>query len=107
MWWLLAACGSCLIFIGIVCGTFVPLQNSTSVEYLFVPPGIGTWLLVWLSTAGALGLGFLRVRNVAHFRSAEQAAEARSGRWLAPLCALALAALGVVAVIPGVGEYGA
>ena len=107
MWWLLAACGSCLIFIGIVCGTFVPLLNSTSVEYLFVPPGIGTWLLVWLSTAGALGLGFLWVRHVAHFRSPEQVAEARSGRWLAPLCALALAPLGVVAAIPGVGESGA
>ena len=80
MWWLLAACGSSLLFNAIVFSTFVPLQNPDGVEYLFVAPPAATLLTPWLISIFGLVAAFFAVRALARAESAEHLTEANSGR---------------------------
>jgi hypothetical protein len=107
MWWLLAACGSCLLFSTAVFGTFVPLQNADGVEYLFAWPPAATILAAWLTAVVGLGAGFGAVRALASSTSSAHLDEARSGRWFRPIAALGVVALGIVPAVTGVGERGA
>jgi hypothetical protein len=106
MWWLLGVCVSCLFFCTGVLGTFVPLQNPNGVEYVFVAPRAATLWPAWLMCTAALVGAFFAVRARARTRSLQDLAEASSGRWLAPLAAIGVVALGIVPVVPGVGEHG-
>src|SRR5206468_9237657 len=82
MWWLLAACVSCLFFCAGVLGTFVPLQNPNGVEYVFVaPPAAAVWP-AWLLCTVVLVTAFFAVRASARAQSLPHLAEASSGRWL-------------------------
>jgi hypothetical protein len=106
MWWLLAACVSCLFFCAGVLGTFVPLQNPTGVEYVFAAPPAAAVLPAWLLCAVVLGAAFLAVRARARARSLQDFTEANAGRWLAPIAAIGVVALGILPAVPGVGEHG-
>src|SRR5258708_2433286 len=103
--WLLAAAAACTLFSAVAFGTFVPLRDAGGIEYLFAWPGaavLATRSLIALSGLAALYAGVRRVgRGVPAHRD-----DARSGRWLAPLTALACVMLGVLPAVPGVGEYG-
>jgi hypothetical protein len=106
MWWLLGVCISCLFFCTGVLGTFVPLQNPNGVEYLFVAPTAATLWPAWLLCVVVLVTAFFAVRARARAGSPQQLAEANSGRWLAPLAAVGVVALGILPAVPGVGEHG-
>lgn len=104
--WLFAASAACVCFCAAAFGTLVPLRDAGGIEYLFAWPGaavLATRSSVALSALAALYLIVLRAgRGVpAH------PADARSGRWLAPLTGLACVALGILPAVPGVGKYGA
>ena len=107
MWWLLAACVSWLIFSTAVLSTFAPLQNPTGVEYVFVAPPAATLVPAWLLGIVVLVTAFVAVRAWARIQSPQQLAEAHSGRWLAPIAAVGVVALGILPAVPGVGEHGA
>src|SRR5712675_1686314 len=47
---------------------------------------------------------FVAVRARARAQSLQHLAEATSGRWLAPLAAIGVVALGILPAVPGVGE---
>src|SRR5712671_6108588 len=104
MWWLLAACVSCLFFCTGVLGTFVPLQNPNGVEYVFAAPPAATAGAAWLLCLVVLAAGFVAVRARARAQSLQHLAEAPSGRWLAPLAAIGVVVLGILPAVPGIGE---
>ena len=107
MWWLLAACGSCLLFSAIVSGTFVPLQNPDGVEYLFVSPPAAALLTSWPIIVAGLVTAFFGVRALARGGSSPHLVEADSGRWLAPIAALGVVVFGILPAVPGIGKHGA
>ena len=107
MRWLVAACGSCLLFSAAVFGTFLPLQTPEGVESLFVWPPAATLLAAWLASVVGLVTALFAVQALARARSPQHLAEARSGRWLAPIAAVGVVALGILPAVPGVGEHGA
>jgi hypothetical protein len=107
MWWLLAACVSCLFFSAAVLGTFVPLQNPGGVEFAFAAPPASTLSMAWLLCTGGLVTMFFAVRAFARARSLQHFDEADSGRWLAPFAALGMVLFGILPAVPGVGERGA
>jgi hypothetical protein len=107
MLWLLAACGSSLLVGAVVLGTFVPLQSSDGVEYLFAGPRISTLLSAWLISVAALSSAYAVVLARARARSPQHAAAARTGRWLSPLCLLSGLVFGILPAAPGIGERGA
>jgi hypothetical protein len=84
----------------------VPLQNPDGVEYVFVAPPAETLLSAWLACACVLVTAFLAVRALARTQSLRHLAEAQAGRWLAPIAALGVVALGILPAVLGVGEKG-
>jgi hypothetical protein len=104
MRWLLIASGSSLVFLAVVLGTFVPLDHGDHVEYLFAAPSAATLLSVWAAYVGALLALFVIVCRLARSQPDEIARQARAGRWLAPLAAIGILALGVLPAVPGVGD---
>jgi hypothetical protein len=107
MRWLLAALGSSLLFNLAVFGTFLPLQNPDGLEYIFVWPSSATFLTAELVSGVSLVAVFFAVRALARSRPNADVAEAASGRWLAPIAALGIVALGILPAVPGIGERGA
>ena len=107
MWWLVAACISCLFFSTAVLSTFVPLQNPGGVEYVFAAPPAASVLVAWLLGVFILAAAFVAVRALAQGRSPQHLAQARAGRWLAPVAALGIVFLGILPAVPGVGDRGA
>src|SRR5262245_38671378 len=106
MWWLLAACASSACFTIVAFSTFVPLQHDGVIEYLFVAPRSSVFTF-----AAAAGLlvpiaAFFGVQRLADHDS-PSAAEARTGRWLAPIVGLSVVCLRILPALPGVGMYGA
>jgi hypothetical protein len=106
MWWLLAACVSCLFFSAGVLGTFVPFQNPNGIEYVFVAPPAATVLPAWLLCTVVLVAAFFAVQVWTRARSPQHLADAQSGRWLAPIAAIGVIAFGILPAVPGVGEHG-
>jgi hypothetical protein len=104
MRWVLIVAGSCLPFLTVVLGTFVPLDQGDHVEYLFAAPPAATLMSAWAACVVALLALFVVVRRLARGQSDEIAREARAGRWLAPLAAIGAIALGVLPAVPGVGD---
>jgi hypothetical protein len=105
MSWLAAACGSCFLFVLVATATFVPLQSRAGVEYLFVWPASSTLLPIWIAGAAALVSSYFAIRVLS--RRHGDAGDAKSGRWLMPMTAMSVVALGVLPAAPGVGERGA
>ena len=109
MLWFFAAAAACVCFCGAAFGTLVPLRDGAGIEYLFAWPGaavLATRSLVALTGLTVLNLIVVRARRSRPADSGN-AADARSGRWLAPLTGLACVALGILPAVPGVGKYGA
>jgi hypothetical protein len=107
MLWLLAACAACVIFGAAALGTFVPLRNTGGIEYLFAGPPPLTLLAAAVLSVTALTALYLIVNDIAQRRAPDRTGFAKSGRWLSPIAALSVVALGVVPAMPGVGEVGA
>jgi hypothetical protein len=90
-----------------VLSTFVPLQNPSGVEYVFAAPPAAALLIAWLLCMFILVAAYVAVRALALARSPQHLAEARAGRWLAPVAALGLVFFGILPAVPGVGDRGA
>ena len=103
MRWLAAAFASSVCFCAAAFGTFVALARPDGVDYLFAWPG-GPALVVASAIALALLLSIYGLVNLVARRHAPATlVDARSGRWLMPLVALAAVGLGIAPAIPGVG----
>jgi hypothetical protein len=102
--WLLASTLSCVVFSATSLATFLPLRDGDRVQYLFVAPGGLKLLAMTVVIAAALGCLFFAVTRRAERAAPDRLVEARSGRWLAPLTPLGIAAFGVIPAVPGIGE---
>lgn len=105
--WVVVACLSCVCFCAAALGTFVPLRRATGIEYLFAWSG-GSALITaaMAATIAVVGL-YLALGSAVRRHAPGNLASARSGRWLAPTCGLALVAIGVLPAAPGVGTLAA
>ena len=86
-----------------VLGLFVPLQENAGTNYLFAWPGERLVTMTFVVSALAVLLLYLTVVIAATRVSPASHAEARTGRWLAPLGWSAALALSVFAAAPRVG----
>src|SRR5713101_6071041 len=107
MRWVIAATASCVGFYTVAAGTFVPLRGRDGIEYLFAWPG--GWNVVWASAALLIIVcsAYAVVAIAAKRFATDAAAEARAGRWLAPLSALGFSVLGILPAVPRIGERAA
>jgi len=106
-WWLLASIAGSLAFTFVALGTFVPLRDADGLQYLFVWAGGTTLSVASLLVCLTLAAAFISVRLAARDAGGVRRADARSGRWMAPVVVLALAPLGILPAAPGVGERAA
>ncbi len=104
MRWLAASILSCALFCAVALGTFLPLRDAAGIQYIFVWPGTPTLLAGSAIAAFLLTVIYYFVVRRTALRNPDHLASARSGRWLAPMTALALCVFGVVPAVPGVGE---
>jgi hypothetical protein len=107
MWWLAGASASILIFLVAATGSLIPLQSSDAVEYLFVQPSPGRYVLAAGASLALLVLIYAAVVRRARGRAGALHHEARSGRWLAPCCLSGGLALGILPAVPWAGAHAA
>ena len=107
MRWCLAAAAGLLCFAAVIGGTFVPLRDASGLQYLYAwPGGAALGRMAVACTLGVVAVWLVMI-GAARRAGGAAVAEARAGRWLAPLAALAVVVVGVAPAVPGVGERGA
>lgn len=107
MWWALAAGISAALYCGVAFGTLVPLSDSDNVEYLFVWPGGAAVVAIVLASIAAAVLAYALVCLGARRWAPASLAQARAGRWLAPVTLMGVLSVGILPAAPGVGDRGA
>lgn len=107
MRWVAAATAAVFLFLVAALGTFVPLAEPAGLVYLFAWPGERTVQIAAVSAALGIVATYWLVVAAVRRRALDRLAEARSGRWLAPIAALAAVVAGLAPAVPGVGERGA
>lgn len=106
MKWFMAAALSLIAYLAMARSVVAPVITGPSrLEYLFLAPSLIELLLLG---AGAVALALaLRVFAIGITVPGGPAARAREGRWIAPICLLALSLLPLAVFIPGLSTLGA
>ena len=100
MKWFMAAALSVLVFLAMAHSVVAPvITGPARLEYLFLAPSRIELLL--LAAAAVMLTLALRLWGIGM-----AGASARDGRWMAPLCLLALSAAPLVAFLPGMSQRG-
>ena len=106
MKWFMAAVVSLALFLAMARSVVAPvITGPGGLEYLFLAPS-RLELLLLVASAAAIALA-LRVWAIGVTRGRDAEARAREGRWMAPVCLVALAVAPLVVLIPGLGNIGA
>ena len=107
MRWLFGAVVSGIVFATIASSTFVPLQDSTGIDYLFAWSAAPQLIVAAAIAAGVIAGLFLSVVALGRRKSTTASKLALDGSWLAPLTATGLIILGISPAVPGIGEHAA
>src|SRR5262249_38707200 len=83
-----------------------PLRDAAGIEYLFAWSGFGRWAVCSAVMVIGLTALFAFVVHLAERSPHGNPAEARSGRWLAPLAGLGCVTARILPAVPAVGRYG-
>lgn len=106
MKWFMAAALSLVAFLAMLRSVVAPvITGPTRLEYLFLAPSVIELLL--LAAAGVLITLALRTWAVGMAIGRGAAEAARAGRWIAPMCLLAVSLAPLVALAPGLERAGA
>jgi hypothetical protein len=105
MAWLAASLISCALFVAAALGTFVPLTDSSGVQYLYVWPGALKLALGSIAFGLPIVVLYVAVVRGIRRRDPEHMTEAQAGRWLAPFTALGVVVIGILPAAPGMGEH--